>query len=74
MNLLKKRTDEAIILKEAQIVEGESTIFFDFENSVPFLHLDSLIWSALDKLFDSFWQFSDFGETLLATSDSLSNF
>ena len=74
MNLLKERADEVIALKKAQIVEEESIISFDSENSVFFLHLSSFIWSALDELSDSFWQFSDFGETFLAISDSLSNF
>ena len=43
MNLLKERADEVIALKEAQIAEGESIISFDSENSVSFLHLNSLI-------------------------------
>ena len=73
MNLLEEKADEAITLKKAQIVEEESIISFDSEDSVLFLHLNSLIRSALDELSDSFWQFFDFGETSLTISDSLPN-
>ena len=73
MNLLKEKVGEVIFLKKTQIVEEESIISFDFEDSVSFLHLSSFIWSALDELSDFFWQFFDFDETSLTTSDSLSN-
>ena len=43
MNLLKERVDKTITLKETQIVEEESTISFDSENSIFFLHLDFFI-------------------------------
>ena len=54
MNLLEKRADEAIVLKEAQIAEENSVMNFDLEDSMSFLHLSPLIWSALDDLSDSF--------------------
>ena len=43
MNLLEKRADEAIALKEAQIVEEDSVMNFDLEDSMSSLHLDPLI-------------------------------
>ena len=43
MNLLKKKVDEVIILKEAQIAEEDSFVNFDFENSMSFLHLGLFI-------------------------------
>ena len=43
MNLLKKKADETIALKEAQIVEENSIMNFDLEDLMPFLHLNSLI-------------------------------
>ena len=73
MNLLKKRADEIIALKEIQITEKNSFINFDFENSTLFLYLDPLIWSALDEFLDSFWQFFNSDEIFLAASDNLSN-
>ena len=73
MNLLKKRADEIITLKEVQIVEEDSLVNFDLENSMSFLHFDLFIWNAFDELFDFFWQFFNFDETSLTTSDNLSN-
>ena len=73
MNLLKKRADEIIALKKAQIAEKNSIMNFDLENSMSFLHLNSFIWSALNNLPDFFWQFSHFDETLVTAFDSLSN-
>ena len=43
MNLLEKRIDEVIALKEAQIVEENSLVNFDSENSISFLHFGSFI-------------------------------
>ena len=73
MNLLKKRVDEVITLKKTQISEEHPIMNFDSEDSMLFLYLDSFIWSALDELFDFFWQFSDFDKISLTVSDNLSN-
>ena len=54
MNLLKKRIDKIIILKETQIVEENSFMNFDPEDSTPFLHFDLFIWNALDELLNFF--------------------
>ena len=43
MNLLEERAGEVIVLKKTQIAEEESTISFDSEDSVSFLHLSPLI-------------------------------
>ena len=43
INLLKKRTDEVITLKETQIAEKDSLVNFNFENSISFLYFDSFI-------------------------------
>ena len=43
MNLLKERADEVITLKKMQIVEEDSLVNFDFENSMSFLHFDLFI-------------------------------
>ena len=43
MNLLKKRIDEVIILKKAQIAEENSIMNFNSKDSTSFLHLDSFI-------------------------------
>ena len=43
INLLKKRTDEAIALKEAQIAEENPIMNSDLENPMPSLHLGPLI-------------------------------
>ena len=43
MNLLEKRADETIALKEAQIAEEDPIMNFDLENSMSSLHLGSLI-------------------------------
>ena len=43
MNLLEERADETITPKKTQIVEEESIISFDSEDSVSFLHLNSFI-------------------------------
>ena len=72
MNLLEKRVDEAIALKEAQIVEENPIMNFDLEDPMPSLHLGPLIWSALDDLSDSFWQLPHFDETFVVVSDNLS--
>ena len=74
MNLLKKKVDEVISLKKAQIAEKSSIMNFDFKNSTSSLHLDSLIWNAFDDLFEFFWQFSDFDKILLIASDNLSSY
>ena len=73
MNLLKKKADEVIILKEAQIVEENPLVNFDLENSMSSLHLDLFIWNALDEFSDFFWQLFNFDEILLTISDNLSN-
>ena len=43
MNLLKKRANEAIILKEVQIVKKNPFMNFDFEDSTLFLHFNLFI-------------------------------
>ena len=73
MNLLKEKADEAIALKETQIVEENPIMDFDFKDSMPSLHLNSLIWNALDDLSDSFWQLSHSDETFIVAFDNLSD-
>ena len=43
MNLLKKRADKVITLKETQVAEEDSLMNFDFENSMSFLHFGLFI-------------------------------